>query len=376
MESPASLPKGDPPRECGVVSNITSSIGLSMISFCSRVARSAICGAFLILACVPSFAGDRERRSAQSLIHPGEIWNDTSGVPINAHGGGFLYDRGTYYWFGEFKTDGRAGNFAHVGVSCYSSKDLLHWRDRGIALHVSSDPTSDIADGSVIERPKVLYNSKTKTYVMWFHLELKDHGYRAARAAIATSKKPTGPYTYLHSFRPDDKMSRDLTLFKDSDRKAYLLTASDDNWTMHLAELNDAYTGTTGRQASVFVREHLEAPAVFKHQGKYYFVASHCTGWAPNAAYSAVADSIWGPWTPLGNPARGPNAVLTFGAQSTYVLPVAGKPGEFIFMADRWRPKNAIDGRYVWLPIKLDAQGFTIPWLDEWNLESFERQAN
>jgi beta-galactosidase len=241
---------------------------------------------------------------------------------------------------------------------------------------VSSDPASDITDGSVIERPKVLYNAKTKTYVMWFHLELKDQGYRAARAAIAISKSPVGPYKYLRSFRPDDKMSRDMTLFEDDDGKAYLLTASDDNWTMHLAELNDSYTGTTGKQASIFVREHLEAPALFKYKGKYYFVASHCTGWAPNDAYSAVADSIWGPWTPLGNPARGPNAALTFGAQSTYVLPVAGKSGDFIFMADRWRPENAIDGRYVWLPIRLDAQGFTIPWLDEWNLKTFERQAN
>ena len=35
---------------------------------------------------------------------PGEIWTDTSGVPINAHGGGILYHDKVYYWYGEIKT--------------------------------------------------------------------------------------------------------------------------------------------------------------------------------------------------------------------------------------------------------------------------------
>jgi hypothetical protein len=64
---------------------------------------------------------------------------------------------------------------------------------------------------------------------------------------------------------------------------------------------------------------------------------------------------------------------LTFGAQSTYALPVEGRPGAFIFIADRWRPKNAIDGRYVWLPIDVDGDGFTITWHPEWSLNHFSR---
>lgn len=34
---------------------------------------------------------------------PGEVWKDTDGNPINAHGGGLLYHEGTYYWYGEYK---------------------------------------------------------------------------------------------------------------------------------------------------------------------------------------------------------------------------------------------------------------------------------
>ena len=122
----------------------------------------------------------------------------------------------------------------------------------------------------------------------------------------------------------------------------------------------------------------MEAPAVFKHDGRYYFVASNCTGWQPNPARSAVADDIWGPWTEMGNPCLGPNANLTFEGQSTYILPVAGRPGAYIYMADQWHPENAIDGRYVWLPIRVghDPEGqerLAIEWLDEWDLSWFDR---
>jgi len=37
------------------------------------------------------------------LVPPGEVWLDTAGKTINAHGGGMLYHNGTYYWYGENK---------------------------------------------------------------------------------------------------------------------------------------------------------------------------------------------------------------------------------------------------------------------------------
>lgn len=37
--------------------------------------------------------------------YPGRVWLDTDGNPIQAHGGGMLYDEKsmTYYWYGEYK---------------------------------------------------------------------------------------------------------------------------------------------------------------------------------------------------------------------------------------------------------------------------------
>ena len=87
------------------------------------------------------------------------------------------------------------------------------------------------------------------------------------------------------------------------------------------------------------------------------------------AARSAVAKNIAGPWMELKNPCVGPKAGITFGGQSTFILPVQGKPGKFIFMADIWRPKNAIDGRYLWLPMKWEGDQIILEWKDEWTLD-------
>jgi hypothetical protein len=114
---------------------------------------------------------------------------------------------------------------------------------------------------------------------------------------------------------------------------------------------------------------------MFKHQGRYYLITSGCTGWAPNTARLAVADSIWGPWKALGNPCVGKDAGLTFRGQATYVLPLPGKPGAFIFMADRWQPNNAIDGRHLWLPIQFNDGRPFIEWMDEWDSSFFDRAA-
>ena len=60
--------------------------------------------------------------------------------------------------------------------------------------------------------------------------------------------------------------------------------------------------------------------------------------------------------------------------KTVVVLPVAGKRGAFIFMADRWRPDNAIDGRYIWLPVQFDKTGKPfLEWMDQWGLSFFDQ---
>ena len=295
-------------------------------------------------------------------FRPGSLWYDEKGEVINAHGGGILLLGKTYYWFGE-----KRGTHQSEGVNVYSSKDLYHWKYEGIALSQSNDPQSDITVGCVMERPKVIYNAKTKKYVMWFHLELKDQGYKAARAAVAVSDKVTGPYTFVKSFRPNDNMSRDMTLFVDDDNKAYEIYSSRENYDLRIVELNDDYTSPTAKDKMIFSL-HREAPAIFKYNNKYYLITSGCTGWAPNKADMHVADSLFGEWTLLGNPLHGEGADSTYGGQSAYILPVAGKKPSFIFMADKWNPKDLKDSRYIWLPVQFKNSQPYIEWTDSWNL--------
>ena len=170
----------------------------------------------------------------------------------------------------------------------------------------------------------------------------------------------------------EGQMARDMQLFVDDNGKAYHIFASETNSTIHIAELTDDFLDYTGKYVRAFVNRYMEAPAIFKKDGLYYFMGSGCTGWKPNAARSAVAPSIWGPWTELGNPCQGENSETTFHSQSTYILPVSGRKNVFIYIGDRWNPQNAIDGRYIWLPIDFQDNRFNIHWHNEWDLKYFD----
>lgn len=294
--------------------------------------------------------------------HPGRAWLDTDGEPIQAHGGGMLYVEGTqtYYWYGENK-DGEtyhahkhaAARVDIVGVSCYSSKDLWRWKNEGIVLAGGeTNTTHDLYKLNVLERPKVIYNDRTGKYVMWMHID--DANYTKASIGVAVSDLPTGPFEYLYSKQPHGCDSRDMTIFKDDDGKAYLIYSSEDNSELHISPLTDDYLDVTTVMRRILVGRHREAPALFKHEGTYYMITSGCTGWAPNKAMAHAAESIMGPWETMGNPCVGGNRIFrltTFFSQSTFVLPLSGLPGSFIFMADRWNPADLRDSRYVWLPL-------------------------
>lgn len=130
-------------------------------------------GAWLVI--VASITGlqaqnDSTLKGKDEMV-PAGVWNDVNGEYINAHGGGILLFDSKYYWFGEHRP--AKGFSTEVGVTCYSSTDLCNWRYEGVALSVSEEAGNEIEKGCIMERPKVIYNKRTKKFVMWFHLELK-----------------------------------------------------------------------------------------------------------------------------------------------------------------------------------------------------------
>ena len=53
--------------------------------------------------------------------------------------------------------------------------------------------------------------------------------------------------------------------------------------------------------------------------------------------------SVMGEWRSLGNPSSGGTEMdraYSFFSQPTFVVPVHGKPGRFVFMADQWDTAN------------------------------------
>jgi hypothetical protein len=63
---------------------------------------------------------------------------------------------------------------------------------------------------------------------------------------------------------------------------------------------------------------------------------------------------------------------VTFNSQAASVLPVEGKNDAFIYVGDRWTPRNLPDSRYIWLPISFVNNKPMIAWKDRWDLSVFD----
>lgn len=388
--------------------------------------------------------------TVRTAFTPNTLWTDTNGNAIDAHGAGILYDEltGKYYWYGEH----HVGTWPGSSVRVYSSTDLMNWVDEGDALTMipsmdsfTNDPLissvyagrTDRADifesmrvGRIVERPKVIYNDKTKKYVMWMHMEgytntdgTQNTGYGKAQAGVAVSDSPTGPFEYIDDYRldmcPADQTdyhpsskgyARDMNLFKDDDGTAYIIYSSEENLTIYISKLTEDYLDVTGwhkddngynengvsiRDTSykavygvdytrVFPGAQREAPAVFKYNGKYYMLTSGATGWSANQNKYTTADSLFGTWSALTNPfvktlSSDPDPLLAFNSQTACVIPVDTKNGKFIYVGDNWNGGNFANdaAKYIFLPIEFgQGSDMTIKWYSSWNLSALDYAAS
>lgn len=344
-------------------------------------------------------------------FHPGEVWLDTDGKPIQAHGGSVLYWEGKYYWYGENKekTTGK-DDIWHWGVRMYESEDLYNWKDRGVIIPPDvDDPASPLHPHSMMDRPHIIYNKETRKFVCWVKIMCKDG---TQRSTILTADSLFGPYTKVRTgLRPLGMSAGDFDLAVAPDGKAYYYFERVHSETI-CADLTADYTNVTGYYsthfphiAPPFVRE---ATAHFYRLGKHYLLTSGTTGYLPNPSELAVADSWHGPFKVLGNPHPSDESNTSFHSQISCVFKVEGKKDLYIAMADRWAPElmhypyeeyakmfrlyfdptyvpdgtenpyymrdmeyDTSKSRYVWLPIRFDGEMGYIDWHDEWYLEDY-----
>lgn len=294
-----------------------------------------------------------------AVIKPGQVWLDDRGQQIQAHGGGILLVKKTYYWFGEDRSQSNDPDKRYV--SCYASKDLVHWHFRNQILKLA-DP-ENLGPKWVLERPKVYYNSRTRKFVLYAHLD--DSKYKLARVAVFQSNKVDGEYKYIKSFRPLNQESRDIGQFVDDDGTAYLIFESRPTKGFFIAKLSDDYLSVEKEMS--LLHAPLEGGAVVHYQGLYYALGSHLSGWRPNPNVYATSASLEGPWTPFTDVA--PPAENTYGSQSTMLLKVVGKKSTtVIYMGDIWKPKTLWDSRYLWMPVEIGDGKLWLPSPVPWTL--------
>lgn len=343
-----------------------------------------------------------------TAFHPGEVWLDTEGKPIQAHGGSVIFAEGKYWWYGENKefTDGKSEIWTY-GIRAYSSADLYNWDDEGLIIPpVLDDRNSSLHPEQYIDRPHILYNERTKKYVCWIKV-MRQYPDQAETVLVADRMK--GPWTIVREgYHPCGMYAGDFDLVKADDGKAYYYFGRP-HTELICADLDEDYTGCTGYYSTHFPGRRppfaREAPAYFTRNGKHYLFTSGTSGYWPNPTETMMADTFHGPWKSIGSPH---NLTLTddsFKSQISCVFRVQGTD-KLIAMADRWLPfdthswpvvRDAFDkatsgrgddpdcqafwksnpypktpptrdARYVWLPVEFDGERPVLNWQDEWKI--------
>eukprot|EP00928_Gymnodinium_smaydae_P058717 TRINITY_DN41912_c0_g1_i1.p1 TRINITY_DN41912_c0_g1~~TRINITY_DN41912_c0_g1_i1.p1 ORF type:complete len:448 (+),score=20.84 TRINITY_DN41912_c0_g1_i1:33-1376(+) len=311
--------------------------------------------------------------AGSDVVHVGKHWKDTQGKRIEAHGGGMLLSPvdARWYWFGETRKV-----WPPEGINCYSSSSIDGpWSFEGRVFHASQIKQPDTSGPFVIERPKVLYNSRTRKFVMWFHLDANDYTYR--HVGVATADAPSGPWEFVHGFQPDGIPSLDMSLFQDPvDGQAYFVRSCDNSY-VGISRLTPDYLRSSGLISTY--RPALEGMAIFRHpNGTYYMLTSHLTGWEPNplVLLRASGSTLDAPdWVDMGNPTQ---HCTSFNSQPTFVVQYTPQHAEpyFVYMADNWlycNPERSkgdlVDACYVWLPIQFLDDSVRIRWQSDWSLE-------
>jgi hypothetical protein len=346
-------------------------------------------------------------------IRPGQVWLDTNGSRIQAHGGSVLYEDGTFYWYGENKERTTPGSgIWHWGVRCYSSTDLCTWEDRGLIIPpVPDDPTSPLHPAQKVDRPHIVRNPRTGHYVCWLKI-MEDDGQQ--RSTVLVSEDLLGPYQIVRTgLRPLGMNAGDFDLVVDpSDGKGYYFFERVHS-ELICADLTEDLTDVTGYYSTHFpqpggVPDVREAPAHFRRRGKHYLITSGTTAYFPNRSEVAVADTCHGPYTVLGDPHVDDPSGTSFRSQISSVLKHPTIRDLYIAIGDRWLPhlseaesevteafRRVVTGAatrelvarehpqlaveadtsvadYVWLPIRFDGDMPRIEWRDEWHPEEFE----
>lgn len=364
------------------------------------------------------------------MIRPGQVWLDTDGERIQAHGGSILEHDGAFYWYGENKERTTPGSgIWHWGVRCYRSRDLVAWDDLGTIIPpVPDDPDSPLHPARMVDRPHIVRSPATGRWVCWLKIMHEDG---TQTATVLTATDLLGPYEIVRTgLRPLGMSAGDFDLVVDraTGRTYYFFERVHSELicaelTPDCTDVSGVHTAHLHRGSPPYVRE---APAHFRRGDTHYLLTSGTTGYHPNPSEVASAPGYHGPWTVLGDPHPDDPSGTSFNSQISSVFRHPHKRDLYIALGDRWLPglpeaagpafgsgelSRAVlahvarladpEGRHgpaptddapevppavlglvaeantsiadhVWLPIRFDGDRPVIEWRDEWHPDEFE----
>lgn len=303
-----------------------------------------------------SAAYKANRPSEWVRIKNGAMWKDSDGKDVQAHAAGFVQLNDRYYMIGEDRTQQW-----NPDVNMYSSKDLVNWRfERKIIENGVTHP--DLGTSRMIERPKILYNAKTGRFVVWCHWEAGNYG--ASEAGVFYSDTINAPYKFHSGSRPMGIKSRDCNVYVDDNGTAYFISTTSENTNLGLFRLSDDYL-TPVEHTSLFNGQRREAPAIVKHEGRYYMLSSACSGWDPNTCKLSYTDNLTSGWSGLSDVGN----KIAYDTQAASILKVEGsKATTYLYVGDRWQDPGLPESKTIIFPISFTKTGCEFKYVPEFEI--------
>ncbi|MBR1379148.1 MAG: family 43 glycosylhydrolase [Bacteroidaceae bacterium] len=296
------------------------------------------------------------KKSDWVRIKNGDLWYDTAGNVVQAHGAGFLQVGDTWYMIGEDRS--RSWN---PDVNMYSSKDFQTWKFEGKIIE-NGVTHEELGRGRFIERPKLMYCKKTGKFVVWCHWEGRNYG--ASEAGVFVADKVTGPYRFHAGERPLGIKSRDCNVFVDDDGTAWFISTIEENQHLGFFRLADDYLSAV-ECTQLFKRQAREAPAIVKVDGTYYMLSSACTGWDPNQCKLSWSKSMTDGWSRLENIGD----KIAYDTQAASILTIKGtKKTTYLYVGDRWMDPDLPRSKTIIFPISFSDGQCDFTYRDEFEI--------
>ncbi|MXV16098.1 family 43 glycosylhydrolase [Hufsiella ginkgonis] len=293
----------------------------------------------LLVAAFPAAAQVRDTLNAPPPVLPG-VYADPHIAVFNK----------TFYLYPT--TDGTTG-WLSASFTCWSSKDLVSWKNEGVILDLPRDLTwaKERAWAPAIA-------VKNKKFYYYYSADVN--------IGVAVADKPTGPFKDPLGTPLIKKGTRrgqmiDPMVFSDDDGAAYLYFGQGQ---CNIVKLNDDMVSCdTSKIVSFRPQGYNEGPFVFKRNGLYYLMWSEYDTRDPRYSIAyATSSSPMGPFKKAGGYPVLKGSGVVKGAGHHSVVQVPGKD-EWYIAYHRFKIPggNGYNRETCISPMRFDAEGHILP---------------